>query len=138
MDDAAAARRPIVIPPGEGRAYPMGRLRAVFKADGEETAGRYSVSEWWLEPRTRGPGGMHAHEEDHLFYVLAGTVSLCLDGAWTDAAQGTYAVIPGGAPHTFENRGDVLAGFMSFNAPGGFEARMPDIAEALSAEDLRL
>ena len=34
----------------------MGRIGAVFKADGEETAGRYSISEWWLEPNTQGPG----------------------------------------------------------------------------------
>jgi quercetin dioxygenase-like cupin family protein len=128
----------MVVPPDAGRTYAMGRMRAVFKADGEETAGRYSVSEWWLEPRTRGPGGMHAHDEDHLFYVLAGTVSVCIDGAWSHAAQGSYVVLPGGTPHTFENRGDEPAGFMSFNAPGGFEARMPDIAAALSAEDLRI
>jgi hypothetical protein len=30
----------------------MGRISAVFKADGDETDKRYSVSEWWLiEPR---------------------------------------------------------------------------------------
>ena len=49
-------RSPIVLLPGEGRAYPMGRIGAVFKADGDETRGRYSISEWWLEPYTRGPG----------------------------------------------------------------------------------
>ena len=38
-------------------------------------AGRYSISEFWLELRTRGPG-VHAHPEDHVFYVIAGTLSL--------------------------------------------------------------
>lgn len=51
-----ADRKPIVLAPGAGRAYPMGRIAAVFKADEAETASRYSVSEWWLEPRTQGPG----------------------------------------------------------------------------------
>lgn len=32
--------KPIFLKPSEGRAYPMGRLSALFKADGEETAGR--------------------------------------------------------------------------------------------------
>jgi hypothetical protein len=41
----------------------MGSVSAVFKADGDETRGRYSISEWWLEPYTRGPGA-HSHEED--------------------------------------------------------------------------
>ena len=30
-------RKTIVLAPGQGRAYPMGRISAVFKADEEET-----------------------------------------------------------------------------------------------------
>jgi quercetin dioxygenase-like cupin family protein len=137
MEQAGAVRRPIVVAPDQGRVYPMGRMRAIFKADTDETENRYSVSEWWLEPRTRGPGA-HAHPEDHVFYVIAGTLSLCVDGAWSAAPGGSYVVIPGGTPHTFENRDTVPVGFISFNAPGGFEARMNDIAPAMAGADLRL
>jgi quercetin dioxygenase-like cupin family protein len=137
MEEAAAARKPIIIPPEQGRVYTMGRMRAVFKADSEESADRYSVSEWWLEPRTRGPG-VHSHSEDHVFYVVAGTLNICINDDWYDAMKGSYVLIPGGTPHTFENRGAATAGFISFNSPGGFEARMPDIASALGSEDLRL
>jgi quercetin dioxygenase-like cupin family protein len=137
MEEAKTVRSPIVVPPEQGRVYPMGRMRAVFKADADETASRYSVSEWWLEPRTRGPG-VHAHADDHVFYVIVGTLSVRLNENWRDAAAGSYVVIPGGTPHTFENRGSAPAGFISFNSPGGFEARMPDIASALGAEDLRM
>jgi len=137
VEEAGAIRKPRVVAPEEGRVYPMGRMRAVFKADTDETASRYSVSEWWLEPRTRGPG-VHAHPDDHVFYVIAGTFSVRLDDDWRDAANGSYVVIPGGTPHTFENRGSVPTGFISFNSPGGFEARMADIAAALSSEDLEL
>jgi len=62
----------------------MGPLRAVFKADGDETRGRYSISEWWLEPYTRGPGA-HKHEEDDVFFVIEGTMSFFVGGAWIDA-----------------------------------------------------
>lgn len=82
--------------------------------------------------------GVHAHAEDHVFYVIAGTLSVFLNDAWSHVAKGGYAVIPRGAPHNFENQGSVPAGFIAFNAPSGFETRMPDIAAALSAEDLRL
>jgi hypothetical protein len=34
----------------------MGRISAVFKADGAETGQLYSISEWWLDPHTKGPG----------------------------------------------------------------------------------
>jgi mannose-6-phosphate isomerase-like protein (cupin superfamily) len=53
----------------------MGRISAVFKADGAETARGYSISEWWLDPYTKGPGP-HSHIKDDVFYVLAGTMSV--------------------------------------------------------------
>jgi mannose-6-phosphate isomerase-like protein (cupin superfamily) len=137
MEEAGAVRKPIVVPPEQGRVYEMGRIHAIFKADSDETAGRYSVSEWWLEPRTRGPG-VHTHPEDHVFYVIAGTLSLRVNEVWSHVTKGTYVVIPGGTPHDFENQGSVPSGFISFNSPGGFDARMTGIAPALAAADLRM
>ena len=132
-----AARKTIVVAPEQGRVYSMGPMRAVFKADRDETASRYSVSEWWLEPHTRGPG-VHLHLEDHVYYVLAGTLSVWLDDDWSHVTRGTCVVIPGGTPHDFQNQGSVRAGFLSFNSPGGFEARMRDIESDLATADLRL
>lgn len=129
------ARIPTIIAPGEGRSYPMGRMTAVFKADRDDTAHLCSLSEWWLEPRTHG-APRHVHDEDHIYYVIEGILSVLIDDAWSDAGQGAYILTPGGTPHAFENRSTVRTGFTSFNTPGGFEERMPDIAEALSAEDL--
>ena len=63
----SSPRRAVIVAPTQGRYYSMGRMRAVFKADGAETDSRYSISEWWLEPNTRGPG-THAHPEDHIFF----------------------------------------------------------------------
>ena len=121
-------RKPIVLVPGGGRSYPMGRIAAVFKADGEESAQRYSISEWWLEPRTKGPGA-HSHGEDDVFYVLAGTMSFLVDGDWVDAGAGSFVLVPGGMIHDFENRGDVRAGVLNFSVPGGFEPHMPAIQQ---------
>lgn len=123
----ADARRPLVLAPGEGRAYPMAGIAAVFKADGGETGGAYSISEWWLEPRTQGPGA-HAHPEDDVFYVIEGVMSFFVDGAWIDAPRGAFVLVPGGATHDFENRGDVRAGVLNLSIPGDFERHMPDIA----------
>ena len=126
--DDPPARVPVVLPPDGGRRYPMGRILAVFKADGGETGDKYSISEWWLEPRTKGPGA-HAHPEDCVFYVLAGTMSLLAGETWTHAPAGSFVLIPGGMTHDFENRGDVRAGVLNFSMPGGFEPNMPGIVE---------
>jgi len=120
-------RKPVVLGPGEGRAWPMGRIVAVFKADGAETASRYSISEWWLEPRTQGPGA-HSHDEDDVFYVIEGTMSVRVGEEWTHAVKGSFVLVPGGTVHDLENRGDVRAGVLNFSLPGGFETDMPGIA----------
>jgi mannose-6-phosphate isomerase-like protein (cupin superfamily) len=121
-------RAPIVLKPGEGRSYPMGRIGALFKADGDETAKGYSISEWWLEPHTQGPGA-HSHPADDVFYVLEGTMSFLVDDKWIDAPKGSFVLVPGGTTHDFENRGAVRAGVLNFSAPGTFEEDMPAIAD---------
>lgn len=126
----SASRKAVVLGPGEGRSYPMGRIGAVFKADGAETDSRYSISEWWLEPHTQGPGP-HSHPEDDIFYVIDGTMSLFVDGEWTHASKGSFVLVPGGTTHDFENRGDARAGVLNLSVPGAFEPEMPGIMDWL-------
>lgn len=117
----------------------MGPVRAVFKADGDETREGYSISEWWLEPYTRGPGA-HAHEEDDVFFVIEGTMSFFVGGAWIDAPKGSLVIAPGGTTHDFENRTGARAGALNLSLPGGFEPAMAGIADwfrARSAADSR-
>jgi mannose-6-phosphate isomerase-like protein (cupin superfamily) len=121
-------REPVVLSPGAGRAYAMGPVEAIFKADGDETRERYSISEWWLEPYTRGPGA-HTHEEDDVFFVLEGTMSFFVGGAWIDAPKGSLVIAPGGTAHDFENRTGERAGALNVSVPGGFEPEMGGIAE---------
>ena len=106
----------------------MGRIAAVFKADGSETNCGYSISEWWLEPHTKGPGA-HSHPEDDIFYVIEGTMSVLLDDRWIDAVQGTFVLVPAGVTHDFENRTSLRAGVLNFSCPGDFEQHMPGIAD---------
>ena len=121
-------RNPVILAPGEGRNYPMGRISALFKADGAETASSYSISEWWLEPNTKGPGA-HSHPEDDVFYVIEGTMSFLVGELWIDAPKGSFVLAPGGTTHDFENRSKSRAGVLNFSAPGDFEQAMPGIAE---------
>jgi len=109
----------------------MGRIQATFKADGPESNERYSISEWWLEPKTTGPG-THCHEEDDVFYVLAGTMSFLIGDKWFDAEAGTFVLVPAGETHDFENRSSVRSGVLNFSVPGGFEPNMPAISNWFS------
>lgn len=128
IQDSSTKRLGVFLPPGEGRSYPMGRISAVFKADGDETQSEYSISEWWLEPHTQGPGA-HSHTEDDIFYVIEGTMSLLIGDRWVDAPKGSFILAPGGVTHDFENRSSSRAGVLNFSIPGDFEKSMLAIAE---------
>ncbi|WGP00201.1 cupin domain-containing protein [Saccharophagus degradans] len=119
-------RKPIFLQPSEGRPYAMGSISALFKADGEETGGNYSISEWWLEPYSKGPGA-HSHNEDDIFFVIDGVVHFLIDDLWKEAQKGSFVLVPGGITHDFENRGDTRAGILNFSVPGSFESNMPKI-----------
>ncbi|WP_027133614.1 cupin domain-containing protein [Geminicoccus roseus] len=119
--------------PGQGRTYPLGGMTAVFKADGAETGDRYSVSEWWLEPHSTGPGA-HAHDRnDEVFYVLEGVASILVGDIWHEAPQGSFLRIPATVRHDFQNRSDGRIGLLNFFIPGGFEQNMPAIAAWFAA-----
>jgi mannose-6-phosphate isomerase-like protein (cupin superfamily) len=125
---APTDRKPLVLAPGEGREYPMGPLSATFKADGSETAGGYTISEWWLDAHTKGPG-THHHPEDDVFYVLEGTMTFQAGDRWFDAPAGSFVLVPGDVPHCFENRSDARSGMLNVGVPGDFEQHMPGIAQ---------
>lgn len=127
---------PLVLLPGQGRTYDCGPMRAVFKADGAETAGRYSVSEWTVAPHSPG-SGPHSHEEsDEIFLITDGTMAVRVGDDWVDAPCGTFLRIPAGVIHDFENRTDHPATLFNVFTPGEFEHLMPSIVSWFSEQGI--
>lgn len=119
----------LILAEGQGRVYNCGTMTAIFKADENETNEKYSVSEWWLEPNSEGPGA-HFHEEnDEVFYVLEGTPSFLVGDEWIDTAKGAFLRVPAKTMHDFRNQSDQKAGILNFFIPGGFERNMPEIVK---------
>jgi mannose-6-phosphate isomerase-like protein (cupin superfamily) len=119
----------IILRSSEGRRYQCGNMTAIFKADEEETSEKYSVSEWWVDPNSDGPGA-HLHEEnDEVFYVIEGTPSLFVGDKWIEAQKGDFIRIPAKTMHDFANRSDEKCGLLNFFIPGGFERNMPSIVK---------
>ena len=129
MGDDKTVADVLFLRPGEWRSYSLGRMNAVFKTDHGETGNAYSVSEWWLEPKTPGPGA-HSHADNvELFYVLAGTASILAGEDWLEAPAGSFLRIPANVTHDFENRTDERVGLLNVFLPGGFEENMPEIVK---------
>jgi mannose-6-phosphate isomerase-like protein (cupin superfamily) len=116
------SNEPLIVAPGEGRAYEIGPMRGVFKADGVETGDRYCVSEWFVEPRSAGPGPHHHDANEELFLVTKGTMWFLVGEDWVEAPCGTFLRVPAGVTHDFENRSDARATAFNVFIPGGFEA----------------
>lgn len=128
-EDQTVRGTAIILGPDEGRSYELGAMRAVFKADEQETDARYSISEWWLEPHSEGPGP-HSHDaNDDIFYVIEGTVSFLIGQQWVDLSKGSFLRAPAGVRHDFQNRSNQRAGLLNIYIPGGFERDMPAIVE---------
>ena len=122
-------RGPLVLAPGQGRAYECGPMLAVFKADGAETGDRYTVSEWRIAANSPGPGA-HSHaENDEVFLVTEGRPSVLVGDRWHDLEAGSVIVIPATIVHDFANRTDQPAALFNVFMPGGFEKNMPAIVQ---------
>jgi quercetin dioxygenase-like cupin family protein len=118
---------PLILSPGEGRAYNLGAMTAIFKADLNETEDKYSISEWWLEPDSEGPHPHQHEDQDQIFYVLQGTISILVAGKWIKARKGAFIRIPRNTIHSFANRTNKKAGMLNVDIPGGFERSMPSM-----------
>ncbi len=119
----------LLLEAGEGRSYECGTMTAIFKVDENETADRYSISEWWLQPNSDGPGP-HEHEEnDEVFYGIEGITSILVGDKWTEISRGSFLRIPAKTMHDFANRTNEKCGVLNFFIPGGFEKNMPSIVQ---------
>jgi len=63
---------------------------------------------------------MHAHaDEDELFYVLEGEITLQHAGGSATVGAGTFIHLPRGLPHGFHNAGALPARMIVIATPGG-------------------
>jgi quercetin dioxygenase-like cupin family protein len=109
------------VPSGSGDAVQVGGLGIVFKINGTQTGGLFSIVEHPLEPRALG-APMHRHQnEDECSFVIEGRVGAKLGDEVVEAGPGDYIFKPRGQWHTFWNASDEPARFLEIITPAGFE-----------------
>ncbi len=133
---------PRVIGPNEGDAIDLGALGVRFLLWSAETAGRFSLVEHPIKPRTLA-APLHRHiNEDEYSFVLEGELSVMLGETVIHARTGDLVVKPRDQWHTFWNAGDTPCRILEIISPGGFEqlfAEMgsdPDAFTGDTASDL--
>jgi quercetin dioxygenase-like cupin family protein len=121
----------LVVPPdasGRPAYYSAGTLNTLL-ATGQETGGAFSLLNIVSLPQFGTPPHIHTRE-DEVYYVLDGQVNFQL-GSPTGpqniaATPGTFAFLPQGRPHAWQNTGTTLAEILVFPFPAGFEGFIID------------
>lgn len=128
-DGGRPAADVIVRGPGEGEAL-LGSA-VVFKAEGTDGEGTFSLSEIMLPPGYPGPV-LHRHARTlDSFFVLEGTLTIRLgEGDEVEAGPSSFGAMPPGTVHSFANRTDGFVRALNLMAPGGFEQYLKELAAA--------
>jgi mannose-6-phosphate isomerase-like protein (cupin superfamily) len=129
-DGGLPAADVVVRGPGEGGSISMGPSHALFKAEGADGDGTFSLTETTIAPGFPGPLP-HRHETfSDSFYVLEGTLTVLLEGTPHEVPVGGFALAPPGTTHTFANRSSATVRLLNLMAPGGFEQYLKEVAAA--------
>ena len=121
--------RPFALEPGAGTSVrnPVGG-RLVFKLRGEQSNGTMTVFESVAAPGEGPP--LHFHQlQDEWLYVLEGEMRIRLADDVEPAPAGSFAFIPHGVPHTWQNSGHEPARFLAMFAPAALEQFFERYAE---------
>lgn len=123
----------LTIGPTEGEQVQAGPgQRVVFKIEGHETGGAFSVVELSMEPRALVVP--HVHErEDEFSYVLEGEIGVRIGEQELTAGPGAYVLKPRGIPHSFWNPTDRPARTLEIISPAGIEMFLREWASMLAA-----
>ena len=107
---------------------------AHVRVSGEETDGRYAVLEILVPEGDMPPLHVH-HEEDEVFHILDGEVTMFLPGTEVSLATGETFRAPHGVPHTYRVESP-SARWLVFCAPARFDAFVRAVSDPAPAEEL--
>jgi quercetin dioxygenase-like cupin family protein len=117
----------------------LGPNWVTFLLSGEQTGGRFSLTEFTAAPPPAPSAPVHIHHDaDETLYILEGEFRFTRDGQTIPAPAGSYIFIPKGTRHAVENVGATPGRMLVFLTPPGFEQFWRERAELLSMYGDRL
>lgn len=99
-----------------------------FKATGEDTGGKYALTDSVVPPRG-GPPPHIQHREDESFWVLEGELEFLVGEGTIRAGAGSFVHVPRGTLHTYENVGTGPARFLTLMVPAGLEKFFEEVGK---------
>src|SRR5688500_6200274 len=109
--------QPRALPAGSGLHLDMFGTLATFKAFTSDTNGAYCLFEGRIMPGESAPPHYHPLD-DESFYILEGNFIFLLGEQQIDAVPGTYAFVPRGTIHAYQNIGNTPGRLLVTVSPG--------------------
>ena len=128
-------RSGFVVPPGGGT-----RLRApvggpvLIKAGTETTGGTFALLEVTWPPLEGPPLHVHARE-DEMWWVLEGDWRFRMDNETHRVRPGSFAFVPRGVTHSFQNVGQTPARILVMFTPSGMDRFFEQQSELAPGRD---
>jgi quercetin dioxygenase-like cupin family protein len=98
---------------------------------GEQTAGRYCLTDLLVPPGGGPPP--HRHDFEEMFTILDGEIEFTFRGEIRRAGAGSTVNIPANAPHSFMNKSDRPAHLLCMCTPSGQEEFFMAIGDPLDS-----
>jgi quercetin dioxygenase-like cupin family protein len=99
-------------------AIKVGGMEIRFLVEGEESGGSVAVFEFDVPTGTK-VAAAHSHDGyEETIYGLEGVLTWTVEGTSTEVASGEALLIPRGAVHQFDNRGESDAKALAVVTPG--------------------
>ncbi len=125
----------VTIPADSHERVDLSGLGIVWKIDGADADGRFSVVHHPLAPRALA-APLHRHtREDEYSYVLEGTLGALLGDDVVTAEPGTWVFKPRNQWHTFWNAGDSPCEIIEIISPAGFENFFRELAQIYATDE---
>lgn len=122
-----------VVGPTGGEVIQLGPTRMRILEDGQTTEHRLGLGEITLAPHTDGPPQHRHAAHDEGFYVVSGAARFTVGTTTYDAAEGTFVMIPTGAPHTFANPTGVPTVLLNTFTPDLYVSYFRDLRDMIAA-----
>ncbi len=119
---------------GQGRSITIRGATITHKADSADTNGAWSLLEYLAPPHFEGPAPHWHALTSEAFYVLEGTLTFVVGDETITAGQGAFINVPPRVWHGFRNATAEPVRFLTFCAPGGFEAYFDELLALVASE----
>ena len=116
------------VPPGEGKKLWVAEELMTFVISGEDTGGKYALTDSTVPPQGEAPPHIH-HREDEAFWVLEGDLEVLVGEDKIRASAGSFVHLPRGVMHTYKNVGATPARFLTLMVPAGLERFFEEVGK---------